>query len=442
MSRGAVLLAAPWLKPLRSAGIVGTGKTVSALMSMATVALAARALGTEAFGLLALVHGLVFGLSQLIRAQSWQAVIRYGSEALETSDIPRFQRLIKFTTILDILAACTGLVLLQLFMGPAATAFDLPAAMHDTARLYGFAILFMVTTASPLGLLRLFDRFDLIAVQTTVASAVRLAGAVWLFLHEGTLAGFLLVWFIAVAASRLVLLVMAWRETARRGYLTGIMKKKEKQLRPEPGIWRFIFGHNLSRGLFLSQAQFGLLMVGWLLGPAAAGLFRIAQQVAELLIKPAAKLLIPAIYPELAKLRGGDQFQARRVMMLRTAVLTGAGALAVFAVFVFWGRDIITLLAGSAFAGAYTPMLWLAAAGVITTFAFPLEPLLSSVGRVRQIVFSQLAGAGLYIALLYILIGTHGLSGAGMATFFAFSLGAAVMALFSRDLIGRRQAES
>lgn len=429
------LRSARWAKPLRSASLVSIGKVAQAVMSLAYVAMAARALGMETFGMLALVHGLVFGLSQIIRFQTWQAVIRYGAQALRNNDVSRLQRLVRFTTLLDLSAAIMGLALIMVLIGPAGDLFGIPTDQQDEMRLYGFSIVAMVLAATPLGVLRLLDRFDLVAIQTTIAPSIRLAGTLYLFLTEAGLVGFLVVWFAAAVVSRIVLLAMAWGELGKRGFLKNIGQRHENQLSPEDGIWRFILAHNLSRGLFLSQAQIGLLMAGALLGPAAAGLFRIAQQFSDILIKPATKFLIPAIYPELAKLQAAGDHALRRSMILRTALFAGGIAVALLVVLIVFGEALITAFVGTGYAGAYAPMLWLALAGLITVIAFPLEPLLSSTGRMKQIVFAQLVATLLYFALILILVKPYGLVGVGIATFGAVLSSTFILMLFGRDLI-------
>src|SRR3546814_3454387 len=76
-----------------------------------------------------------------------------------------------------------------------------PEELVSPGALYGLSVLFMVT-ATPTGLLRLYDRFDLLAVQTNVGALARLAGAAAVFLAGGGITDFLLVWFAASVVAR------------------------------------------------------------------------------------------------------------------------------------------------------------------------------------------------------------------------------------------------
>ena len=433
---------AEWSKPLRNASLVSIGKSSQAVMSLGFVALAARTLGMEDFGRLVLIHGLVFGLSQMIRFQTGQAVIRYGAEARADDDIPRLQRLIKFGVLLDLMAAPIGLLLIMSIIGPAADLFKIAPDIRDEIRLYGYSIVAMVAVSTPFGVLRLLDRFDLLAVQTTIAPGIRLAGSLFLFFVEGGLVGFLIVWFIAAIVSRLVLFGMAWGELRRHGVLQNVGQRHENQLKPEVGIWRFILGLNLSRSLFLSREQIGLLMAGALLGPAAGGVFRIAQQLSDILIKPSTKLLMPAIYPELARLQGAQDHVLRRAMVLRTSAIAGGIAIAVLVALAAAGRPLITAFAGAEYIEAYVPMLWLASSGLVTVVSFPLEPLLSSTGRIKQLVMSQFIATSTYIVLALVLVDLYELTGVAMATLGGVLCSTAILLATSRDLFASSQHQS
>src|SRR3546814_17331914 len=90
----------------------------------------------------------------------------------------------------------------------------------------------------------------------------------------------------------------------------------------------------------------GLLAVGWLVGPAAASLFRIARQLAELLTKVNRNLLTPAIYPELARLTARGDIGGRRGMVVRSALVLGGMSVVAFGVVGLVGRVVIGTIPG------------------------------------------------------------------------------------------------
>jgi len=424
-----------WLRPIRNAGVLLTGRSVQAVASLAALALAARALGSEAFGSLVLLHGFAVTVAALAKFQSWQAVLRYGAPALEDRDMPRLGRLLKFCLLLDGASAVIGVAVVLAAIGPALRLFGIPMELADAARAYGTVVLFMMLNSTPTGVLRLLDRFDLISVQSTVAPLLRLVGSAALLLWGGGLIEFLVVWFVSAALGRVILCAFAVFALVRRDILGRLDLSLQGVARPEPGIWRFVAGTNVNGSLRLAQSQLGVLAVGWLVGPAAAGMFRIATQFADLLVKPNNKLLVPAIYPELTRLAAQQRFQERADMVRRTILFAGGVSAVLLALLVVAGEPLIALAAGHEFADAYPTMVCLAVAGLIGAWTFPLEPLLVADGRVAETVAVRTLATAAYLGLLYALLPALGVIGAGVAgiaysaicagLFVAFYLGSA-----------------
>lgn len=437
---------APWFRPFRSAGVLLLGKTTQGLFSVAYTALAARALGLEAFGALVLLHGFIMAVADLARFQSWQIVLRYGASALNAGDTSRFHRVLNFSVLLDLLGAGIGLVVVQLTVAPAMRLFGLPLELQALAPYYGVSILFLTSVGTSQGVLRLLGRFDLIAIQTAIAPATRLLGSAVLYLAGADLEAFLVVWFLGTVLARLTMLAFGWRELMRRELLPqrrasseGIPSSKG-MARLEREAWRFALGTSLNATLGLADKHLGLLAVGWLVGPAGAGLFRIARQLADVLTKANRNLLTPAIYPELAKLTARGDVGGRRDMVIRSALLMGVVSTMAFGVLALFGEPLIELIAGSGFEDAYGTMLLLALAGVISNCTFPLEPLLISVGRVSETVIIRGAALTTYLALIYPLLVETGAIGAGIAACTYAASGAVLFGLRGRRVISAASA--
>ena len=72
------------------------------VIGMATLAFTARTIGASGLGILAIVEAYVRIVDRLLRLEPWQATIRYGVEALEIGDSPRFLRLVKLSIVIDL----------------------------------------------------------------------------------------------------------------------------------------------------------------------------------------------------------------------------------------------------------------------------------------------------------------------------------------------------
>ena len=390
-------------------------------MSLGYVVLASRALGAADFGVLILLHTLVQFTTQLLRFQSWQAILRYGAEALQSQNITRLHRTVYFALGLDVFSALLALLLLQAFLPQVIGFVGIPDPVLGDARWYVCSAVFLIVGSAPLGVLRLLDRHDLISWQTTVEPLVRLIGAILLYVVEADLEQFLLLWFVATVCGRLMLFLLARQALRVRGLGLRRSSLDRRVLLPEPGIWRFSFGTNIVSTLNLSDLQIGPLLAGNLLGLTEAGLYRIAQQVANSVIKPVNKLLVPAIYSDMSSLTASGDHQLRRSLVDRSARVAGVAALAVFGMLVLFGQSLIVGLFGVEYAGAYEAALWFTFAGVMAAFGFPTAPLLISAGRVRDVVKVRVVALAVYLVSFYALVPDFGLRGAGIAvTFHAF----------------------
>ncbi len=409
------------------------GKTAQGILSIAYMALAARSLGVTDFGMLIILNGLVVAVSEIARFDSWQVVLRYGTAPFEAGDRRGLHEVLNFTLLLDLIGSVLGLAVVLAGLMAAMNVFDVPGELEQPARIFSLSVVFLISTGGANGMLRLVDRFDLIAVQTTVAPVVRLVGTVGLFLAGGGLEAFLWLWLGATVAGRSVLHVMAWRQLYVRGLLKDFGVNLKSPLASNGDVWRFAFGTSANATLAVVDKHAGMLGVGWLIGPAASGLYRVALHLADLLIKPNRAFLTPAIYPELARLTARDHVAARGQMVWRTLLVAGAASISVFIGLVLLGEWLILVVFGPGFEVAYGVMVFLALAGAINICTFPLEPLLVSIGRVRVTVITRVVSVLVYLVLLYLLVMQIGLTGAGVASCVYAAVRAVLLIWFARS---------
>jgi len=404
-----------WKKPLRAAGLLGTGKVGQVIFMFGAIALAARTLGAEHFGLLILINSLMMTIAKTAQFQSWQALVHYGAKAQKSDDKTRLQRIIKFSFTLDLLTALLAYAIVWIVSHFTLNLFGLDPALSNTIQAYGTAIILMVLNGTPNGILQLFNRFDRIAWYTASAPFIRLIGSVYLFINDGTFLQFLILWYMAEVFAALILLSMGFLTLYAQDLLAGLFRPSLSPLKPESGIWRYVFGTQVVSTLDLSTTHLPVLFVGGILGPSAAGIYKIAQEFSSVLLKSGAKLFGQAIYPDLARLSAQNDRKTSRQMIASTALLIGAIGLAVFSVFVIFGQQAIMLSAGPGFTTAYPVMIWLCFAGVITVSGFALEPLLISAGFIRQTIMARAVATVFFIPILYSLLLYKGITGVGMA---------------------------
>jgi O-antigen/teichoic acid export membrane protein len=361
---------------------------------------------------LVLVHGFAMTVGGIVEFPGWHAIVRYGAQALAEDDHPRMLRLLRFAGLVEGaggIASVLAAAILAPILGPAlgwsptALAFALP---------YSFAVLASIR-ATPAGYLQLLGRFDLLGLHNMVSPAVRLMGAgIAAYLHLG-LKAFLVAWLIAALcewAAMWVLGIVAIRRTLRDPALLGRVRGAVAE---NPGLWRFMLAANADVTLTELAARIAPLFVGWILGPAAAGLYAVAQRATAVIQQPA-QIMGQAAYAELARLiANGGSGMALRTALLRCAGVAIAVAVPVLLVLAMFGREIAVALGGYAFADAAGLILLLAVARTAWLIAPPASSALTALGRPTLSVAANMTiNLGLLPLLPLMMLG-FGLAGAG-----------------------------
>jgi O-antigen/teichoic acid export membrane protein len=397
---------------LRNAALILTGKAATAVLNLGAFGIAMHSLGAAQMGVLVLVHGFAQTAASFAKFQSWQAVLRFGAGNLAPERRAEFQALLRFTAGLDLASSVVGGALCAAAAWWLGGYFGWPPEVAPIAALYATSVFFMVT-ATPIGLLRLFDRFDLLARRDAAGAFFRLAGAALVLLLGGGLTGYILAWYAATALGGLVLIAAAWRETARRGLLAPAGRRVAARA-AHPGIWGFAWSTNLMTTLSLGSSHLATLCVGGMLGPAEAALFALARQFGEAALKPS-RFLTPALYPELARLAAEEDRAALRRLVWRGLRLSALVALGLLAGLALLGPWLLRLVGGPEGAAAYPVMLLLAAASSVGFAGFALEPLLVSAGRHGLALRLRAVATAAYVPLALAGLALLGLAGAGWA---------------------------
>jgi len=393
-----------------NAGLLLGGRTVNAVLGLLYMAIAARALGAKELGVLVLIQAFAQFLGEVVKFQSWQTILHFGTAPLNESRRPDFQRVLRFSLVLDIgstlIGVTAGVLGAIIFDGELGwTPAEAPAAA-----LYMLSIAFMVS-ATPLGLLRLFDRFDVLAWQAGLISLIRVLGSFVCLATGAGMEGFLLAWAVGTFGSWLYLAGSAVAELRRRDMLRGFAWRGPLT-EGMPDAWRFAWNTNVAATLDVAFTHVATLMVGALVGPAQAAFWRVGRQVADALAKPA-KLLTPALYPELARLRADNRHHAMWRLARNVGLLAGGVGVVLLTVSALFGPTLLTLVMGQAFAPAGAVMTWQVGAAVIGVFALPLEPMLISLGKPGLAVRVRLLVSIAFLAALPFLVMQFGIIGAG-----------------------------
>jgi O-antigen/teichoic acid export membrane protein len=394
---------------LRNSSYLGISRAVAAVCGIATIALAGRGLGLLLLGTLILITSYAKAVSGIAKFQSWQVIVRFGGHGIAHGDPEHFKIATGFAFSLDLVSGIGGMLVAVAVLPFIAHWVGIQPQYLWLGMLYCTLIPTM-GSATPSGVMRVLDRFDLIGWADTLTPISRAVLAAICFLSDAPFVAYLTVWYVTDLAGDIFTWFLAWRELRRTGHLQGI----RPTLRPTqlPGAWRFAIDVNLAASVQAVWGPSGRLVVGGLLGPAGAALFRVASTLADSAQKPA-DLLGRAFYPEVMRM----DFATKRPwkLMLRVMVIASGIALLAIGLLLIGGKPLVGLIFGKAFLAAYQPLVILMIIPFLGIFSFPLPPMLYALGRSDGPLKAKLIGSVAFFGTIAPLSWSFGVAGAAVA---------------------------
>ena len=406
---------------LKNSGYLGVSKGVAAVCGVATLAFAGRGLGVILFGTLILITSYVKAVSGIAKFQSWQLIVRYGGHGVAHGDPEHFKVATGFAFALDMVSGIAGLIVGAALLPFIGTWVGIDAQYLWLGMLY-CTLLPIMSSATPDGVLRVLDRFDLMSWSGTASPILRAILAGIAFVLGASFPVYVAIWFVTDLIGNLYIWYLGWRELKRHGLLEGI----RPTLKPAvlPGAWRFAIDVNLATSVQAVWGPIGRLVVGGLLGPAGAALFRVASTLADSAQKPA-DLLGKAFYPEIMRMDLTSK-KPWKLMMRGTALIGAIAAIAIL-LMLLGGKPLMALIFGKAFLGAYAPLVILMAIPFIGIFSFPLTPMLYALGRSDGPLKAKLLGSAIFFVTIAPLSWAWNVVGAAIALVLANVVNTAAM---------------
>lgn len=394
-------------------GKVLRGRGIAGLLSVASIAVAAHALPVEQFGLIILLHTYIKVIKGFLNFRTFEAIVRFGVPLQDSGDEPRLKSLLRSSMMIDfgssLLAALVGVASVPL----AAQFLHWDDQLTQWAWFYALILLTTCVNTSS-GVLRLYDRFDALGVQYTIQPAVRLSLVCLAWLFDGSMFVFLLAWGFAYCAGNIYMFVRGMVEL-RKHLITPFYQGFRWREVFERGrdFWGFIWVIYWQTNLDLVPKQVSTLLAGNLLGPAAAGLFRLAREISTVLGRPAA-LLRDVLFPDLTRAWNARDSGFRK-LQFRTSLIAGSAGLLIVAFAWFFGEYLLALI-GEDYIPAKPLMVLLLLAASFELASAPLRAAVYAMGKASVLLRIHMIGVGFYIVVFYLVTGYVGLIGPGLAS--------------------------
>lgn len=414
----------PFGRALRNVGWLLTGKGVGAVLSLFYLALATRSLGVERFGQFTLVLSTGQAIAAFVAFQTWQIMISYGMQPLRDGNRAALGRLVRICLALDLGGAIVGCGLAAIAILVMTQHFGWSPHRTENAMTFCF-VLILTFRSTPVGILRLHDKYRLGALADSVTPIARFIGATAAVAINPTTKGFLIVWGAAEILTAIAYWFAAW--WAAPGLLrAGLGSRAEPG--EHPGLARFAISTNLNSTLNALSKQFIVVLVGFVTGPIAAGNYRLAYQLSQSLTR-VSEMFSRGVFPEFTRANTADtRDDLRRLFRQSTRLsLIAGGTICVVAPLL--GGPAVKLIAGHNYDSAYPILTLLAIAAGLEVMGTGFEPVLIGTGRAGAALRIRLASVAALFVGAVVLMPRYGEIGAGGATLLASAVG---LVLFGR----------
>jgi O-antigen/teichoic acid export membrane protein len=425
----------------KNASVLLGGKFVAALLSIAYIPLATHALGATLFGVLVLVNAYTRAMAATFAFQVRLTLIRYATIHLHDKSPQKLKKLFFFLLLVEVGFGILAIILTALLVPVVGVHFSWPTESYPVIMVYSFACVSLMFSM-PAGVLFVYGRFKLLSIQQTVGPAVRLICAIAAFVLEAGLNGFILAWLAGSLAEAGMQWFFGLRELSRQGLMNGLVQWPRGVTRENDGVWRFLLATKVDTSLEDLSSRATPLAVGWVLGPAAAGLYQVALKIGMVLTQPM-MLIGQALYPELSNLVVSKQHKSLNRVVLRTGLIAISLGILVLIVLSVFGQQILVLFGGSGFEAAYGVLVLVALAATIQFFGFPMSSALVASGKPGTVLKIKLISSALLFPALLGLLKLFGLIGAGYyATIFALTIVISLAVAFKKNMTLSKRDQS
>jgi O-antigen/teichoic acid export membrane protein len=249
---------------------------------------------------------------------------------------------------------------------------------------------------------------------------------------------FMIMWGSAFAIGHLYMLVRGLQELKAHvetslwsGFRWGELKN------PETGFWNFVGVVYWQTGIDLLPKHVSVLLAGNLLGPAAAGLFRLAREFSTVLTQPAVALR-EVLFPDLTRSFHAEDGGIHSIPF-KTALIAGLAGLVIVLFSVLFGDSILGII-GTEYVPAAPLLSMLLLAATFDLASAPLRAAAYALGKAGTVLRIHVVGIVSYVALFFVMTPLTGLTGPGwaaiIASLLALGLTAKLIARMSPQLPG------
>lgn len=319
---------------LRNTFILFSGQTFASIIGILNTMLIIKAIGLEGNGVMAVVMSYTNIFNGIFNFQSYNAVIKYGSEALEKKFKYKYKQVLKQAFLQDILTAILAFICGYLSIGIVAKIMKWDAQIIFFIKIYLITILLNITGVFS-GILRLHDRFIVIAKLNIKVNFGRSLLIILGIIFRLPLIYYVVSEVLLTILSSFILIYNSIR----------VLKKEEciNFLKVKIGFdkefTKFNFYNNIVSTIDLPVGQLVTLIINKFVGVTEVGIYSILLKLGSIISK-VTEPMGQTLLPELSKLISKDEInkanQIANKILVYTNILGGIAILVLVIISPIW----------------------------------------------------------------------------------------------------------
>ncbi|MEM8977458.1 MAG: lipopolysaccharide biosynthesis protein [Pseudomonadota bacterium] len=389
------------------------GNAANGLLQLMIFAIASQALDLVSLGMLILIQAFARVIDGVFNFQSVNVLTHFLAEADQADDTNRFVALVKAGLVVDFGSAFLAMAVAMICLPVVGPLIGLENEWIWLGVAYCAVIATRVFGAIEASL-RCFDRFGVIGARPVCASSVILSASLVAWTQGASAETFLWIWLLGEAIANLAFLawsLMLLRSLGVRGLIRANARAAISKSRK---FWPMMWQTNVTFGIRMLSQDGDVVVVGAVLGPAAASLLRAAKNLANI-VGQLGRPFQQVVSAQLTRLVAEGRPQVAYRQSLSIGGVAGLAALAITLGGLLLGESVLNLLFGPGFNAAAPVLVALLLTASLFLFGVASLPLALALDRPDIVLRSTIWGTISYLIVLFALIESLALLGVGLA---------------------------
>ncbi len=389
--------------------ILGLTKVLSGIASALTIFLLARKLGVEKFGILSISIAFVEVLNIILSLRIWEATTKFLGDIKENKESSS-NLIINSIALAIKSSAFACLIICFLTYNYSSLIFNYQIDITRIIIIY--SLFYVVFTANEVidSSLRTFNSYKRILFNNVTSNFLRLI----LVFIALSLSDDLITIVSALGLSILIsFFIKTW--SLLRFMQNSNMPINFTNKNYPSTFMTYVFSTHFSNIINLAnEKNLGVLLVGYIVGPFYAGLFKAARSIVKI-IRRIMDPLLDIAFPEFVSLVNQGRLNDLIRLIGKSTKILGLISLAVGAVLFVLSEEIITLFFGVKYIAAHTALSLLVIASLINNISYWITPAILALGKPRYLLIISSFVSVVYIATLYPLVINFNHDGAALS---------------------------